>query len=177
MVQSIRNELVELESKQGELSQRYGPEHRRMVELTSQIAATNANLDRQIQRVVSGIKSEYDLAKESESFLKNSLGNSTNKVQSLGRKQFDLLSLEQDVRTQRDVYQAFLKRLNENRATGVSVNENVRITDPAEPPLRALQSKAPLLVGILTLLTALFSMFITLFQAIKMWRKNFHQPA
>jgi len=166
MVQSIRNELVELESKQGELSQRYGPEHRRMVELTSQIAATNANLDRQIQRVVSGIKSEYDLAKESESFLKNSLGNSTNKVQSLGRKQFDLLSLEQDVRTQRDVYQAFLKRLNENRATGVSVNENVRITDPAEPPLRALQSKAPLLVGILTLLTALFSMFVGLLREL-----------
>jgi len=119
IVQNIRNELIDLESKQGELSQRYGPEHRRMVELASQIEATNANLDRQIQRVVSGIKSEYDLAKESESFLKRSLGNSTNKVQSLGRKQFDLLSLEQDVRTQRDVYQAFLKRLNENRATGV----------------------------------------------------------
>lgn len=166
IVQSIRSELVELESKQGELSQRYGPEHRRMVELASQIAATNANLDRQIRRVVSAIKSQYDLAKESESFLKSSLGSSTNKVQSLGRKQFDLLALEQEVRTQRDVYQAFLKRLNENRATGVSVNENVRITDPAEAPLRALPSKAPVLIAVLSVLTALFGFFIGLLREL-----------
>ena len=166
IVQSIRNELVDLESKQGELSQRYGPEHRRMVELASQISATNANLDRQIQRVVSAIKSEYDLAKESESFLKSSLGTSTNKVQSLGRKQFDLLALEQDVRTQRDVYQAFLKRLNESRATGVSVNENVRITDPAEAPLRALPSKAPTFVAILSILTGFFGFLIGLLREV-----------
>ena len=133
--------MGELERKKGELSQRYGPEHRRMVELASQIAAINANLARQIQRVVSTIKSEYELAKESEAFLKKSLGASTNKIQSLGRKQFDLLGLEQNVRTQRDVYQAFLKRLNENRATGVNTTENVRITDPAQVPLKPLPSK------------------------------------
>jgi len=155
IVQSIRTELVELESRQGELSQRYGPEHRRMIELASQIQSTNQNLQQQIQRVVSAIKSEYELAKESESFLKNSLGQSTNKVQSLGRKQFDLLALEQDVRTQRDVYQAFLKRLNENRATGVNVNENVRITDPALAPIRPTKSKATLLVFLFSALTAI----------------------
>lgn len=166
IVQNIRKELVDLERKQGELSQRYGPEHRRMVELASQISATNENLVRQTQRVVAALKSEYELAKESESFLKNSLGASTNKVQSLGRKQFDLLGLEQNVRTQRDVYQAFLKRLNENRATGVSVNENVRITDPAIAPLSALPSKAPLLVGVFSFLTAMLGMFIGLLREL-----------
>ena len=166
IVQSIRKELVDLERKQGELSQRYGPEHRRMVELSSQIQSTTDNLNQQIQRVVSSIKSEYELAKESESFLKNSLGASTNKVQNLGRKQFDLLGLEQNVRTQRDVYQAFLKRLNENRATGVSVNENVRITDPAEAPLRALPSKAPLMVAVFSFLTVMLGLGIGLLREL-----------
>lgn len=160
IVQNIRNELVELESRQSELSQRYGPEHRRMVELASQVAVTEQNLKQQIQRVVSAIKSEYELAKESESFLKNSLGKSTNKVQSLGRKQFELLALEQNVRTQRDVYQAFLKRLNENRATGVSVNENVRITDPAVAATNALPSKGPLLVFMFSLLALVVGLAI-----------------
>jgi len=166
IVQDIRKELLELERKQGELSQRYGPEHRRMVELSSQIAATNDNLRQQTQRVVSALKSEYELAKESESFLRSSLGTSTNKVQLLGRKQFDLLALEQNVRTQRDVYQAFLKRLNENRATGVSVNENVRITDPAVAPLRAMPSKAPMLVGLLAVLTILLGLGVGLLREL-----------
>jgi succinoglycan biosynthesis transport protein ExoP len=166
IVQDIRKELLDLERKQGELSQRYGPEHRRMVELSSQIAATNENLKQQTQRVVSALKSEYELAKESESFLRSSLGTSTNKVQLLGRKQFDLLALEQNVRTQRDVYQAFLKRLNQNRATGVSVNENVRITDPAVAPLRALPSKAPMLVGLLTVLTILLGLGVGLLREL-----------
>jgi capsular exopolysaccharide synthesis family protein len=166
IVQDIRKELLDLERKQGELSQRYGPEHRRMVELSSQIAATNDNLKQQTQRVVSALKSEYELAKESESFLRSSLGTSTNKVQLLGRKQFDLLALEQNVRTQRDVYQAFLKRLNQNRATGVSVNENVRITDPAVAPLRALPSKAPMLVGLLTVLTILLGLGVGLLREL-----------
>ncbi|MFT6032321.1 MAG: succinoglycan biosynthesis transport protein ExoP [Arenicella sp.] len=166
IVQNIRKELVSLERKQGELSQRYGPEHRRMVELSSQIISTNDNLDRQTQRVVSALKSEYELAKESESFLRSSLGVSTNKVQSLGRKQFDLLKLEQNVRTQRDVYEAFLKRLNESQATGVSVNGNVRITDPAVAPLRALPSKAPMLVGLLAVLTILLGLGVGLLREL-----------
>jgi len=165
-VQAIRGELLSIERRQSELSQRYGPEHRRMVEIESQISATTDNLNRQIQRVVSAVKAEYELAKESENFLENSLGDSTNKVQSLGRKQFDLLGLEQNVRTQRDVYQAFLKRLNESRATGVSVNENVRITDPAEAPLRALPSKAPILVGVFSLLTIMLGLFIGLLREL-----------
>ena len=166
IVQNIRKELGELERKLGELSQRYGPEHRRMVELSSQILATNDNLKRQTQRVVSALKSEYELAKESESFLRSSLGTSTNKVQSLGRKQFDLLGLEQNVRTQRDVYQAFLKRLNESRATGVSVNENVRITDPAQAPLRALPSKAPTLIALFSILTVMLGLGVGLLREL-----------
>lgn len=166
IVQSIRKDLLEIEARRGELTQRYGPEHRRMIEINSQLAATNRNLQNQIQRVVSGIKAEYELAKESESFLKNSLGASTDKVQSLGRKQFDLLSLEQNVRTQRNVYQAFLKRLNENRATGVSVNENVRITDPADKPLRPMASKAPLLVALLAMLSGLLGFGVGLLREL-----------
>lgn len=160
IVQNIRTELVQLERRRSELAQRYGPQHRRMIELDSQISATNGNLDAQIQRVVAVIKSEYDLAKDSELFLKSSLGQSTNKVQSLGRKQYSLLGLEQDVRTQRDVYQAFLKRLNERRATGVSINENVRITDPAIAPRKPLPNKRKLFVLMLTFLTAMIGFII-----------------
>ena len=119
-----------------------------------------------MQRVVSSIKSEYELAKESESYLNSLLGRSTNKVQSLGRKQFNLLSLEQDVRTQRDVYQAFLKRLNESKATGVSVNENVRITDLALVPHKPLPSKGLLFVFVFSFLSIAFGFAIALLKEL-----------
>lgn len=165
-VQNIRADLVQLESRQGELSQRYGPQHRRMIELSSEIDAIKLNLKKQVGRVVSSLKSEYELAKESESFLNNSLGKSTNKIQSLGRKQYGLLSLEQDVRTQRDVYQAFLKRLNQSKAAGVSVNQNVRITDPAVAANRPLPSKGLLIVVMFSILTAIFGFGLALLKEL-----------
>jgi len=137
-----------------------------MIELNSQIDATNLNLDQQVKRVVSALKSEYELAKENESFLNSSLGKSTNKVQSLGRKQFSLLGLEQDVRTQRDVYQAFLKRLNESKATGVNSNQNVRITDPAIASNTPLPSKSNIFVAVIMMFTALLGFSIALLKEI-----------
>ena len=70
------------------------------------------------------------------------------------------------MRTQRDVYQAFLKRLNESRATGVNVNKNVRITDPAIAANRPLPSKSPLLIVMVLILTALAGFGIALLREL-----------
>jgi len=118
LVQSIRSELVSLSSQRGELSKRYGPAHQKIIDINSQIASTNYNLKKQVSRLISGFKSEYELAKQNEDRLSQSAEQSKTNIQSLGRKQSDLLSLEQEVQSKREIYQMILGRLNQSKAAG-----------------------------------------------------------
>ncbi len=133
-----------------------------MIELSSEVRAAYDNLSKQTGRVVASIKADYDLAKKNEDYFQNSVERSTTKVQSFGRKQFDLLDLEQNVATQREVYNAFLERLNQSRATGEKLNTNVRITDKALPALSPESSKGIILVIMITLLSVLFGFFVAI---------------
>jgi len=155
LIQTIRNELLQLEQRKSELSGRYGPEHRRMIELDAEINAANENLVKQTDRVITSLKAEYDLASQNETFFSESLDSSTSKVQDLGRNQFDLLELEQRVNTQREIYMAFLERLNQSRATGDNQNSDIRLADPATPPLSPESSKGLKLIIIAVFLSIL----------------------
>lgn len=166
LIQNIRSELLQLEQRKSELSKRYGPEHRKMIAVDSEITAATRNLDQQTNRVITGVKADYDLAKENEAFIERSLEQSTGKVQSFGRKQFELLALEQNVATQREVYNAFLERLNQSRATGDNVDTSVRVTDPAISPLRPESSKGGILVVLAVILSAGFGFFIALLREL-----------
>lgn len=146
VVQNVKRELLELNKTHSELSRRYGPEHRRMIELNSKIEGTSRELDQQTQRVIAAIKSNYELAVRNERFHETNLQQSTDRVQDLSRRQGKLISLEQNVATQRDIYEAFLKRLNRSEATDDDINTNVRLVDPAQTPRRAMPNKTTAIV-------------------------------
>ena len=166
VIQNVKSELLDLEKTISELSKRYGPEHRRMIELESKIEATTTVLNQQTQRVIAAIKSNYELARRNKSFHEANLQNSNDKVQDLSRKQFRLIDLEQSVETQRDIYEALLKRLNRSEATGDDVNTNVRLVDPAQPPRLPVSNKATTLVILAAILGFFFS---TLAAVLREW--------
>ena len=163
VIQNIRSELLQLESQRGELSKRYGSSHRRIVEVNSQISAANGNLNRQVSRIISGIKSEYEIAKQNEERLSQVLEQSKTNIQSLGRKQSDLLALEQEVKSQREIYQILLGRLNQGRAEGdKSKNNDTFIVDPAVIPTRPISSKGNKIILLAVLLSLIFGFGIAL---------------
>ncbi len=163
LVQGIRSELVQLERQRGELSKRYGSSHRRIVEINSQISSTYGNLNRQISRIISGLKSSYEIAKQNEDRLNQVLEQSKTNIQSLGRKQSDLLALEQEVQSQREIYQILLGRLNQGRAEGDEAkNNDTFIVDPAVIPTQALSSKGNKIVFVATLMSVMFGFGIAL---------------
>ena len=165
-VNNFQTRLLDLRQRQSELSKRYGPEHRKMIALVSEIQSVSSALNQQLGRSVSAIKSDFELAKANETRLIELLKNSSGKAQSIGRKQFDLLDLEQNVQTQREIYRAFLERLNKNRASDGRLNNNVRITDPALAPLRSIASKANKLVVMLMLIVVFIGLTIALLKEL-----------
>ncbi len=129
-----QSELVTLERRKDELSKRYGSRHNTMIALESEIQSSRASLEAQVVDIAAGIRNEYELALKLERAAEETLENARDRRQQLGRKEFRLNELEQDVETKREVYAIFLERLNQDGASGPVRNDNIWIADPAVVP-------------------------------------------
>ena len=137
LVQNLNNTIFNLQQRKSELSKRYGSRHNKMIALESELAAARKSLSSQVSNVIEGIKNDFQVAQKSEQSLEQTLAAARGKKQSLGRKEFKLRELEQEVESKRTVYSAFLRKLNEDDASGPIQNTNVWVTDPATVPQTA----------------------------------------
>lgn len=153
-ISKIQSELFTLNQKKGELSKRYGSRHNRMIALESEIYSAERDLEVRVADVVAGISNEYELALQIERAAEKNLSNVRDRKQKLGRKEFQLNDLEQDVETKREVYSIFLERLNQDGASGPVRNDNLWVADPAIVPeagQRTALSRAGMMALILSL--------------------------
>lgn len=133
-ISTIQSELFTLNQKKGELSKRYGSRHNSMISVESEINSAERDLQVRVADVVAGISNEYELAVEIERTAEETLKSVRDRKQLLGRKEFQLNDLEQDVETKREVYSIFLERLNQDGASGPVRNDNLWVADPASVP-------------------------------------------
>lgn len=146
VVQSYKETLLKAEQKKSELSKRYGSKHPKMIAINSELSTARRSLNRQIMSVVNGIENQYRMARSSERSLEGSLGNTKAQIQGLKRKEYQLRELEQEVETNRQLYDTFFTRLNETAATGGLETAAARITDPAVSPLSPAKPKKKLII-------------------------------
>jgi len=137
LVQNLNNTIYNLRQRKSELGERYGSRHIKMIALESELTAAGQSLQNQIANVVEGIRTDYNVALRSEKSLEQTLSSARGKKQSQGRKQYQLRELEQEVDSKRTVYSVFLKKFNEEDASGPIQNTNVWVTDPATVPQKA----------------------------------------
>lgn len=130
----MQTELFSLERRKSELSKRYGSRHNTMIALESELQSARAVLAQQVNDIIAGIKSEFELAQKIERTAEETLEEARGKRQQLGRKEFALNDLVQDVETKREVYAIFLERLNQDGASGPVRNDNIWVADPAVVP-------------------------------------------
>lgn len=156
VVQSYKESLLKAEQKVSELSKRYGPKHPKMISASSEASSARRALDRQIMSVVNGIENKYRVARSSERSLEGSLGNTKQEIQGLKRKEYQLKELEQEVETNRALYDTFFTRLNETAATGDLESANARIADPAVAPMSPAKPKKKLIIALSFVVSAMF---------------------
>ncbi|MDI3325976.1 polysaccharide biosynthesis tyrosine autokinase [Pontibacterium granulatum] len=156
VVQNYKQALLEVEQKKSELAKRYGPKHPKMISVNSEIDSARRSLDRQIMSVVNGIENQYRVARKSERSLEGSLGNTKQEIQGLKRKQYQLKELEQEVETNRQLYDTFFTRLNETAATGDLESANARLADPAVAPNAPAKPKKGLIIALSFVVSMMF---------------------
>jgi polysaccharide biosynthesis transport protein len=131
--------LKELEStaekNYAAVANRYGPEHPRLILAERQLREARRNTQQAIEALIASIGKEYEVAAADEAATRAALMSARGSVRDINRKEFQLEALEQDVATNRQIYDKFLNRYRETRATSNTQNNVVaRIIDPAVPP-------------------------------------------
>ncbi len=140
-----------------ELSLRYGSKHPKMMAVQSELISIRSNIALQVEQILSGIENEHKVAKATEASLSKAVAESRRRVQEINRKQFRLQALERAVQTNKDLYAAFFKRIQETNATSDLQTSNARIVDEAYPRYGAIKPKRSFIITLSAILSLMVS--------------------
>jgi len=158
LIQKLKEEEALLVRQVGELEERYGAKHPRIIAAKSDLKEARVHLKLEIAKVVEGIEKEYEVAKENERRLLILSEKIKSKMRKSTGKEFELAKLERNVATNRQLYDIFLTRSKETNVSGNTDVTNVRIIDHAQPPVKPVKPKKRLIT--------LFAMFVGLFMGV-----------
>lgn len=114
-----------------ELSENLGPNHIKMQEAQSMLAAARKYLEQERRSVARSMVQEYNLARQSERSLETALSTATGGVQDVNRKEFQLQVLEREVASNKQLYDLFMGRAKEMDAGSDIQAAVARVVDPA----------------------------------------------
>lgn len=164
LVQRLKEQEAVAEQKLSELSKRYGPKHPKIVAARSDLSAARGNTGQQIDRVIEGVRKEYEVAKANEESLTKSLENLKADMQVINRKEYKLSELERAVEVNRQLYDTFFSRIKETSETGDLQSAHARVIDKAIVPSEPVKPKRLLLLALAAVLSLLIGVVLAFFK-------------
>lgn len=156
VVVNLREAETQAELKVSELKKRYGPLHPKMIAAESDLEAVRESVLTQMKRIATSIESNYLVAQSKENSLEKALRNSKSDVRNLNRTEFTLSEYQREVRTNRQLYEAFFNRVSETSATGDLQTANARVVDPAIKPVVPVKPNKKLIVLLALVVSGMF---------------------
>ncbi|WP_257296570.1 polysaccharide biosynthesis tyrosine autokinase [Endozoicomonas sp. YOMI1] len=157
LIQNLKQEESKVERLVTDLTRRYGPKHPKMISAKSELESIQQNMNVQIRNIVEGVEREYEIDKANERSLSAAVEELKQRIQVTNRKEFRLRALEREVQTNKDLYDAFFKRIQETSATSDLQTANARIVDKAFTPKIPVKPKKKLIVAVAMLMGLLIS--------------------
>ena len=146
LVQRFKEQKASSRRAIAELGKTYGPKHPRFITAVAEFKTARGNLSRQINIVIEGVKKQYAMAEAEELALRVSIHDAKQQYHLTGRKESELLNLQREVQTNRQLYDTFYKRMQETAETGGLQYANARVVAPALAPLEPVKPNKPLTI-------------------------------
>ncbi len=162
LVQKFQAQQAKAQAKVEELSGRYGPKHPTLAAARAELRTATESLRLQVRQVVASIEQDYQLARASESSLRQSFNSNKAQIQDISRKEFQLREFQREVDSSRALYETFITRLKETAATSDMDSTKARIVDPAIAPLEPSKPRKTLIMAIVAVVTALIGIALAL---------------
>jgi capsular exopolysaccharide synthesis family protein len=133
-VDSINQRILEAEQKISELSRKYGPKHPRMIAAQNELEQLRGKKHKELQQAVKTIENEYRLARKQEEKLREMLEQTKYDTARLNEKSIQLGILKRKVETNKYLYDALIKRMEEKGLTEKTQLVNVWVIEEAKTP-------------------------------------------
>jgi polysaccharide biosynthesis transport protein len=150
-IQKLHLALLDVGIQRSALSDRLGPNHPQMVELSRQAAEIKQQLSLELKREVAAVRDRFDASRMREVGMLKKLGElerSAIELQGLGAR-YD--RLQNDVQNARALHESLLKQQIETAVHSDLAASNVRIVDRAEVPQGPSRPNVPFNVALGTI--------------------------
>jgi polysaccharide biosynthesis transport protein len=150
-IQLLRNQILKAEQNTEEFSKKFGRKHPVMIKAEEELRGLQQKKDQEIKRVIASIRNEYELARSSEITLHKALSSSKAEALTLNEKFIQYGVLTREVETNRQLYDALIKKLKEQSVTEQVQTVNVWVVEKAEKPVSPVKPRKSIniLLGII----------------------------
>jgi capsular exopolysaccharide synthesis family protein len=162
LVQKLKELEAEADRRLSDAAKRYGPEHPKLIQARAEVEAAKESTRREIEGIVQGIATEYEVARANEIAVERALNQSKADIQDINRKEFQLGVLEREAQQNRNLYDMFVNRLKETSVAGGPQSTVARVIDPATTPSEPHAPQKVLIVALATLLALLGTVLLAL---------------
>ena len=152
VLRQLEIDKANAQQRVAEISKRYGPKHPKMVSARQELNSLTDSIALQLKELIKRVEGDFEVRKLNVSQLEESLKLAKDSTQSISRKQYKLQELEREVKTTKDIYNLFLKRVKEASASEGLDSSNARVIDRAiVPSIPSKPNKSLILSLVLTL--------------------------
>ena len=130
----LRTQEQDLHRQLAQAGVHFQPTYPKVVELNEQLAAVQADIKAEINRIATKYEKNYLAALGREKLLRASLENQKTEENKLNESGIEYSLLKRDVESNRQLYEGLLQKLKEAGVMTGLRSSNVRIVDPASTP-------------------------------------------
>ncbi len=133
-VDSINRKIFEARQQISELSKKYGPRHPKMISAQNTLEQLQDEKTKELRQAVETLKNKYLLAKSQEEKLEEMLEQTKFEAARLNEKSIQLDILKRRVDTNKYLYEALIRRMEEKGLTEKTQLVNVWVIEKAKMP-------------------------------------------
>src|SRR5713226_5264799 len=135
MLERLRGVQGDLKVQVAQLSTQFGPSYPKVIQLSSQLKEVEVQIQAEMKRVVSRVRSEYLTSLQRENMLRNALEKQKQEANKLNESAIEYSLLKRDLDTNRTLYEGLLEKLKEAGVTAGLRSSNVKIVNAARVPM------------------------------------------
>ncbi|MFB3887525.1 MAG: GumC family protein [Thermodesulfobacteriota bacterium] len=136
LVMDLKQAYIQLEAQYMKLSEAFKPEHPEMVRLRQQIQTIQKRLDAEVNKIIAGIKNDYESTLRRESLIRQAFTQQKARVMEMKDKAIQYNILKREADTNKELYKGLLQRMKEAGVSAGIMASNIQIVDQAELPER-----------------------------------------
>jgi polysaccharide biosynthesis transport protein len=146
VIGNLRSQYADAARLEAEYKALYGERYPALVAVRAQLADIRHQIDREIGRVLEGVRNDYEVAATRETALEGELSKLKDQSETSGQTDVALRELEREAQANRTLFEQYLSRAKETNEQQSLQIADARIVSPALIPVRPERPAAVLLL-------------------------------